>query len=71
MWGADDPGFVRQFIAWVRSHPLVRMISYNQGNEPNGPFRLSRYPQASDALREMLRSDEFTGRVPEYPAAAR
>jgi hypothetical protein len=71
MWGADDPGFVRRFIAWVRSHPLVRMISYNQGNEPNGPFRLSHYPRAADVLREMLRSKEFTGRVPEYPAAAR
>jgi hypothetical protein len=71
MWGADDPGFVRQFIGWVRSHPLVRMISYNQGNETNGPLRLSRYPRASGELRDMLKSKEFTGRVPEYAPARR
>jgi hypothetical protein len=70
MWGADDPGFVRQFIGWVRSHPRVRMIAYNQGNRFNGPFRLSRYPRASGALREAFESRTFTGSVPEYPPRA-
>jgi hypothetical protein len=67
MCGADDPGFVERFIGWVRSHPRVRMISYNQGNEPSSPFRLSRFPRASHALRKLLESPTFTGRVPEYP----
>jgi hypothetical protein len=67
MWGADDPRFVRRFIGWVRSHRRVRMIAYNQGNKTHGPFRLSRYPRASRALRKVLKSRTFTGRVPEYP----
>jgi hypothetical protein len=67
MWGADDPRFVQRFIGWVRSHPRVRMISYNQGSEPSSPFRLSRFPRASHALRKLLKPSTFTGRVPEYP----
>jgi hypothetical protein len=47
------------------------MISYNQGNETGGRFRLSRYPRASGALRAMLKSTTFTGRVPEYPRGMR
>jgi hypothetical protein len=70
MWGADDPSFVRRFLGWVRSHRLVRMISYNQGNEKSAPFRLSRFPLAAGALREMLKSRRFVDRVPEYRASA-
>jgi hypothetical protein len=66
MWGADNPRFVHHFIGWVRSHHLVRMISYNQGNKTDGPFRLWRYPRASRALRDQLKSNEFVGRAPEY-----
>src|SRR5581483_11323001 len=47
LWGADDPVFVGRLFGWVRSHPRVRMLVYNQGQNPVGPFRLSRYPSSA------------------------
>jgi hypothetical protein len=64
MWGSDNPGFMRQFFAWVAAHPRVRMLAYNQGNRTNGPFRLYRYPSASRVMRKALRSSRYTGRTP-------
>ena len=62
MWGRDEPKFVRQFFAWVRAHPRVRMLAYNQGNRPSSEFRLYRYPRAARAIRTALRARRYTGR---------
>ncbi|HYF26166.1 MAG TPA: hypothetical protein VD931_10550 [Baekduia sp.] len=60
MWGADDAGFARWLVRRVRSHRRVRMVQYNQG-DPSGPFRLGRYPRASQVLRDALASPLFVG----------
>jgi hypothetical protein len=61
LWGADSPSFVRQFFAFVTSHPRVKMLVYNQGNLTGGPFRLTRYPAGKAALRAALRKKRFLG----------
>jgi hypothetical protein len=55
IWGSDNPGFVRQLFRWARSHPRVRMLVYNQGEQAGGPFRLERHPAAAGALRSVLK----------------
>ena len=40
---------------------------YNQGNQPDGPFRLLRYPRAAKVLRAKLGSSRFAPFAPEYP----
>jgi hypothetical protein len=62
----DDPGFIDQLFGWAGSHPRVRMMIYNQGVNPTGPFRLSRFPRASSALRHALASSKFPAFAPEF-----
>ena len=62
----DDPGFVSQLFGWVASHPRVRMMIYNEGVNPVGPFRLDRFPQTSSVLRRLLGSPQFPGFAPEF-----
>ena len=57
--GADSPGFVSALFRWVRSHPRTRMILFNQGNRPGGPFRLQRRPRSAAVLRAALRDPRF------------
>ncbi len=59
LWGSDDPGFVTELFAWVHAHPRVRMMVYNQGVNPVGPFRLDRYPASAAVLRRVLASPAF------------
>jgi hypothetical protein len=59
MWGADDPSYVRELFGWVRGHTRTRMLVYNEGMVSDGPFRLSRYPQAARALRQALASARY------------
>ena len=59
MWGGDDAGFARRLVGWVRSHDRVRMLVYNQGENPVGPFRLRRFPRAARVLRSALSSSRF------------
>ena len=59
LWGSDDPAFVHQLFSWTRTHPRVRMLVYNQGNNGAGPFRLKRYPRARRALAQELSSGRF------------
>jgi hypothetical protein len=59
MWGADDPGFIRQLFRWVNRHRRVQMMLYNQGANPNGPFRLNSHPKARAALKQALRNKRF------------
>jgi hypothetical protein len=54
MWGADDAAFVRRLFGWARSHGWTRMMLYNQGQNPSGPFRLQRFPRAQAELRRNL-----------------
>jgi hypothetical protein len=66
MWGAESPGFVRSFFAWVRHHGRTEMIAYNQGALRNGPFVLSRYPRSAAAIRRSLSSARFAAWAPEW-----
>src|SRR3954447_22004650 len=63
LWGADSPGFVRQFFGFVNSHKRVRMLLYNQGDNPNGPFRLTRYPRSKPAIRSALHTRRYLDRM--------
>ena len=60
VWGADNPGFVSRLFSWTRSHPLVRMLVYNQGKRTDGPFRLRHYPRATRVLRGLLNLQRFS-----------
>jgi hypothetical protein len=66
LWGSDDPGWVDQLFGWVGSHPRTRMLVYNQGVNPNGPFRLAQYPNATRELRRMLGGSKFPAYAPEW-----
>jgi hypothetical protein len=61
LWGSDDPGFVHRFFDFVNGHKRVRMLLYNQGNLSGGPFRLTRYPRSTAAIRAELRKQRFLG----------
>lgn len=60
MWENGDPGFARSVLGWTHEHPLTRMLVYNQGKDPNGPFRLKRFPSAASVLRQGLASRRFS-----------
>ena len=66
LWGADDPAWIGRLFGWIRSHPRVRMLIYNQGLDLNGPFRLSKYPNAARALHRSLSSAVFPAFAPEF-----
>ncbi len=66
LWGSDDAAWIRELFSWVRSHPRVRMLIYNQGLDVNGPFRLARYPRAAAALRHELAGRSFPAYAPEW-----
>ena len=60
MWDNGDPGFVRDVMGWVASHPRTQMHVYNQGKDPDGPFRLKQFPSAASVLRHGLASRRFS-----------
>jgi hypothetical protein len=64
VWGRDDPGFVRQFFGFVRSHPRVRMAVYYQSALLKPEFRLSAHPGSRAALRRAMRWPRLTGVAP-------
>jgi hypothetical protein len=66
LWGADDPGFVDQLFAWIRSHRRARMLIYNMGLNPVGPLRLSLYPNAARELRRLLANPKFAAYTPDW-----
>jgi hypothetical protein len=61
LWGSDDVTFVRRFVSFVGTHKRVRMVLYNQGNLEGGPFRLTRYPNSTAAIRRALRKKRYLG----------
>jgi hypothetical protein len=64
VWGRDDPGFVRQFFGFVKSHPRVRMAVYYQSAMLKAEFRLSAHPGSRAALRQATRWPRLTGAAP-------
>jgi len=68
LWGADDPGFINRLFGWVVGHRRTRMMIYNQGAVPGGPFRLHRYPAAAQVLRRWLSGPRFPAYAPEFTA---
>ena len=44
VWGAEDPGFVRRFFAFLRGHRRVRLAVYYQSASLRREFRLSAHP---------------------------
>jgi hypothetical protein len=58
IWDRDNPGFVRQLFAWVRTHPRTKMLVYNQGSK-GGPFDLARFPQSSRTIRAETRGARY------------
>jgi hypothetical protein len=65
IWGSDAPGFADRLFDWVADHDLVRMVHYNQGSEPGGIFRLSRYPASARVVRDRLAQPRYLGFAPE------
>jgi hypothetical protein len=59
IWDRDDPAFVKRFFGWVRSHPRVKLLVYNQGHIAGGPFDLARFPAAARAIRAATRSARY------------
>jgi hypothetical protein len=59
LWGPDAPGWVDQLFAFMRSHARVQMALYNQGMNPDGPFRLRRFPAALRAIRRGIAGPRF------------
>jgi hypothetical protein len=64
IWGRDDPAFVRQFFAFVKTHPRVRMAVYYQSAMLKPEFRLSTHPGSRAALRQAMRWPRLTGVAP-------
>jgi hypothetical protein len=64
VWGRDDPGFVRQFFGFLRSHPRVRMAVYYQSAALKPEFALSSHPAARAALRRAVTWPRLTGVAP-------
>jgi hypothetical protein len=64
VWGRDDPGFVRQFFGFLRSHRRVRMAVYYQSASLKPEFRLSTHPATRAALRRAVRWPRLTGVAP-------
>jgi hypothetical protein len=64
VWGREDPGFVRQFFGFLKSHPRVRMAVYYQSAGLNPEFRLSAHPASRAALRKAVTWRRLTGQAP-------
>lgn len=64
VWGRDDPGFVRQFFGFMKTHPRVRMAVYYQSALLKPEFRLSTHPRSRAALRGAVRWPRLTGVAP-------
>jgi hypothetical protein len=65
IWGSDAPGFASRLFGWIADHGQVRMVQYNQGAQPGGIFRLSRYPESAKVVRDRLAHPRYLGYAPE------
>ena len=64
VWGRDDPGFVRQFCGFLKTHPRVRMAVYYPSATLKPEFRLSTHPRSRAALRQAVRWPRLGGVAP-------
>jgi hypothetical protein len=64
VWGADEPGFVRQFFGFLKSHSRVRMAVYYQSASLKPEFALANHPASRAALRRAVRWPRLTGVAP-------
>ncbi len=65
MWMNGEPAFVKQLFAFVRSHRRIGLMAYNQGLNPTGPFRLYRFPAATQEIRRSLEPARFLAYTPD------
>lgn len=65
-WRTDSAGFIRSLFAFMRADQDVKMAVYNQGNLPNGPFKLKHYPASRQALKAELAKGGWAPYAPEY-----
>ena len=66
VWGAESPGFVRQFFGFLKSHPRVRAAIYYQSASLKREFRLSAHPASRAALRRAVKWRRLSGMAPEF-----
>jgi hypothetical protein len=66
LWNGDDAAWVDRLFTFISSHRRVLMALYNQGERENGPFRLSRYPNARREIRRLIASPRFLASTPEW-----
>ena len=57
--------FADRLFDWIGSHRRTRMVQYNQGSQPGGIFRLSRYPASARVVKRRLASPRYVGFAPE------
>jgi hypothetical protein len=66
VWGRDNPRFVNQLFGWVRAHPRVRILMYNQGYKVAGKLALGHYPASARAIARHLSNPLFAPFAPEW-----
>jgi hypothetical protein len=59
VYGADEPRFAKQLIAWIVKRPRVRMLVYYQGFDSGNQYDLRLYPRTANTLRLKLRRPNF------------
>jgi hypothetical protein len=61
-WGVengDDPSFVSQLFAWVKSHPRCKMLVYYQDFGSTSSYRIQNYSASLEVLKARLHSPLF------------
>lgn len=66
VWGREDPGFVRTFFGFMKSHPRVRAAVYFQSANLQAAFRLSAHPRSRAGLRRAVKWRRLLGQAPEF-----
>jgi hypothetical protein len=66
VYGADTPRFVNQLFGWIRAHPRVRILMYNQGYKVSGKLALEHYPASARTIARHLRNPLFAPFTPEW-----
>jgi hypothetical protein len=70
IWGRDNPRFVNQLFGWVRAHPRVRILMYNQGYKVAGKLALGHYPASARTIARHLSNPLFAPFTPEWGSAS-
>jgi hypothetical protein len=66
IWGSDAPAFANQLFDWIAGHKRTQMVQYNQGADPGGIFRLSRYPASQRVVRQRIAHGRYLAYAPEF-----